>query len=91
MFTHLYNRRVSHGADVPQIPLIVGDLLEHPPHDLARPCLRQPRSRLDVVWGGEGGNLLSDHQLQLRLHLAAELTALIHGHKTVQSLALKIM
>ena len=86
--SHLYNRRVCHGADVPQILLIVGNLLEHPPHNLARPCLGQPWSTLDIVWGGEGSNLLSDHQLELSLHLATELAALIHGHKTVQSLSL---
>ena len=46
---------VRHGGDVPQLPLVVGDLLENSPHDLARPGLGQTRGGLQR--GGQATDL----------------------------------
>ena len=39
--SHLYHGGVLHSGDVPQVPLVVGNIPENPPHDLSRPGLGQ--------------------------------------------------
>ena len=88
---YLHHAGVSHGADVSEILLIVGNLLENSPHDLPGPSLGKPGRGLDEVRGGEGGDLLPDHRLQLGLYLGVEGAAVIHGDEAVEGLPLKLI
>ena len=67
MLSYLHHAGVCHGADVSKLLLVVGNLLEDSPHDLPGPGLGEPGRGLDEVRGGEGGDLLPDHGLQLGL------------------------
>jgi len=50
---------ISHCADVTEVTVSDGNLAENAPHYLSRPCLRQTRSFLDVVWLSEWTDFLS--------------------------------
>ena len=86
---YLHHARVSHGADVSEFLLIVGNLLENSPHDFPGSGLGQPRCGLDEVRGSEGGDLLPDHRPQLGLYLGVEDAAFVQGDEAVESFPLK--
>ena len=88
---YLHHAGVSHGADVSEILLIVGNLLENSPHDFPGSSLGQPGCGLNKVRGSEGGDLLPNHRLQLGLYLGVEGAAVIHGDEAVEGLPLKLI
>ena len=55
-----HDGRIRERRRVAQLLVLVGrDLAQDPPHDLARPGLRQARGPLDVVRGGDGADLFT--------------------------------
>eukprot|EP00123_Amoebidium_parasiticum_P017394 comp23832_c0_seq1/m.41572 comp23832_c0_seq1/g.41572 ORF comp23832_c0_seq1/g.41572 comp23832_c0_seq1/m.41572 type:complete len:727 (+) comp23832_c0_seq1:370-2550(+) len=73
------------------VELVACNLAQHPPHNLARPCLGQAWGSTDGIWGCKGTDLAAHNHAQLALQLVVQHPAGLEDHKGVDGVALDVM